>query len=563
MMYNLKSGLGKNITDNNIKSKWLSELKQRCDGRHSQCSSMASYFLNTKQVKNDELTQDLFDKYLQHINSNLSNYNTCTSNYNTSSNTVLSFISKTSEKLVFDTKYFSGIINNMNDTMMLKLIQDQVKIDPNYISKLSNENISNNNYGGGTNLVGNLINNSSNKKQTISFILNNLDVDGFMKIIYKIKNNINSNNDVIIAEYIKNNYEEFLEQISKCKELINNLPYRSPIIKELFKIISSSSDNQVKNELINKAITNLDKTLIITILDSCKNKEIVPDDKMVDILLTKAYINRNNTGNSNNLISEIMDIFIMFGLPVTKNLIIKLLNKTCCINKIEKYEIPIDEDILYICSNHSYYPYKFNIKPPISVLIKECSKGDNLDTIKKLKEYGGEYNVQCLIEACKNSRNGKVIKYLINDCGVKSNDLCVTTFQETYKIEALDFIIKGYDSNKNIDTKKTNLPIDLESNSTVVIQPRDIEFDINDKSLDFKLKVKIKKFFDYKKKTIKYIEIYELLLKYLINNKLVIGNYFVLNNSIAGILKLEPCTIMHIDQIHNILTYFIDPVDFD
>lgn len=559
----LKSSLGKNSTDNYGKSKWLTELKPRCDGRHGQCSALASYFLNSKVSKDDELTQDLFDKYLQHISSNLSSYNICTSNYNTSFATILSFISSTSEKLVYETKYFNAIVNNMNDEMMLKLIKDQIKLDPNYVNKLSNENMHNNGYGGNSSIIGCVFQNANNRPKTTKFILDNMNADDFIKIIYKLKNNINSYNETFIGEFIKNNAEYFSKQVVKCKELINNLPYRPAIIKELFKIISNSTDIQVKNEMINKAISNLDKTLIITIFDSCKNKEIIPDEKMIDALLNKAYVNNRGSNGINNTISEIIDIFIMYGLPVNKNLIIKLLNKTCSINKIEKYGIPIDEDILFVCANHSYYPYKFNIKPPISVLIKECSKSDNLETIKKLKEYGGEYNVQCLIEACKNSRNGKVIKYLINDCGVKPNDLCVTTFQDTYKIEALEFIIKGYDPNKNKEIKKTNLPIDLDTNSTVIIQPREIEYDVNDKSLDFKLKVKIKKFFDYKKKTIKYIEIYELLLKYLINNKLVIGNYFVLNNSLAGILKLEPCTIMHIDQIHNILTYFIDPADFD
>ena len=71
-----------------------------------------------------------------------------------------------------------------------------------------------------------------------------------------------------------------------------------------------------------------------------------------------------------------------------------------CIDKfrrfIEKYNIPIDEDILYVCSNFSYYPYKFNIKPPISVLIKECSKQDNLETIKKLKELNEISNLKKL-----------------------------------------------------------------------------------------------------------------------------------------------------------------------
>ncbi len=74
-------------------------------------------------------------------------------------------------------------------------------------------------------------------------------------------------------------------------------------------------------------------------------------------------------------------------------------------------------------------------------------------------------------------------------------------------------------------------------------------------------KNKIKKFFNYNKKSITYLEVYEIMLKYLIEKKLIIGNYFVLNAELAGILKLENCNILHIDQLKNITTYLIDPLD--
>ncbi len=51
------------------------------------------------------------------------------------------------------------------------------------------------------------------------------------------------------------------------------------------------------------------------------------------------------------------------------------------------------------------------------------------------------------------------------------------------------------------------------------------------------------------------------MLKYLITKKLVIGNYFIINDELASILKLESCFILHIDQVKNIITYFIDLAD--
>ena len=57
------------------------------------------------------------------------------------------------------------------------------------------------------------------------------------------------------------------------------------------------------------------------------------------------------------------------------------------------------------------------------------------------------------------------------------------------------------------------------------------------------------------------MEVYELMLKYLITKKLVIGNYFIINEQLGSILKLDPSCILHIDQIKNIITYFIDIAD--
>ena len=47
-------------------------------------------------------------------------------------------------------------------------------------------------------------------------------------------------------------------------------------------------------------------------------------------------------------------------------------------------------------------------------------------------------------------------------------------------------------------------------------------------------------------------------MKNYISNDLVIGNYFVINSKMSLFLKINHCTIMNIDELHNILTYFID-----
>ena len=271
-----------------------------------------------------------------------------------------------------------------------------------------------------------------------------------------------------------------------------------------------------------------------------------------------------------------MDIFIDNGLKITKEIVFKLLESGCYINNIEKY-ITIDNDILQKCAEVSYYPYNFNIAPSIEILKKECSKHDNIATIKKLKELGGIYTIDCLIEAVKHKKNGKVLKYLINECGVEPNDQCVTYFQEAYGIESLDLIIKNYkkilnETNNNTDVINNKINeinnnvmnkiynyrsnnIELNKDALMNIEPMNIDIDMHK---EYNFRSKIKNLLNYKKKVIKYIDLYELFLRYLIDNKLVISTYFIINKELSSLLKLNYCTIISVDQIHNMLTYFID-----
>ena len=72
------------------------------------------------------------------------------------------------------------------------------------------------------------------------------------------------------------------------------------------------------------------------------------------------------------------------------------------------------------------------------------------------------------------------------------------------------------------------------------------------------LKEKIKKFFSVKKNKIKYVDLLQIMLKYIISNNLVIGNYFVLNNRLSKFLNINPCVLININEIKNILTYFVE-----
>ncbi len=545
------------MSQNNIVTRnGASDLIGKCNGKHSLCHTFCDRYPNPKT--NQDLTQEIFHRYIGYLNTS-SNYNCCLTSYNNNHcNKIINFVADCCTRFLLGPQWYGYFINHFSDIQLLNTFKNQVQKEPLYVEKMLTTELqtSAGHYNNTqSNFVAILVYNYSAKRESVKYIFNLIPASKFSSVITKVKSSITSSNEPLFVDYIKKNADQLTSQI--CQSIITSLPYRSNIICELFTIIvNNNCEQKVKLQILSMAVDNIDKNLIMRILETCR--EIKPDLDLVDSLLKKVYANHSAMGaNQSKIIADVIDIFIMYGLKVTRELVIKLLNKTCYVNNIEKYNIKIDEEILLISSNYSYYPYKYDIKPPKAVLIKECGKTNNIDNLKKLKENGGEFDSSCLAEACKNTRNGKVIKFLIQDCGVKSNDECMKVFSEAYHTEALDLVIKGYDSNKN----NTNLKVknyELDPTSTLVIEPRKITID---NSIDYKLKNKIKKFFNYAKKSITYLELFEIMLKYLIEKKLVIGNYFVLNAELASILKLENCNILHIDQLKNIITYFIDPLN--
>jgi len=170
------------------------------------------------------------------------------------------------------------------------------------------------------------------------------------------------------------------------------------------------------------------------------------------------------------------------------------------------------------------------------------------------KEKGGVYNRDCLIKVCGVRKNGKVIKYLINDCNLKPDLDCIKSFQDNYGIEALDILIHNY-SKHNASEKKIERKIEIDNSILLSIDKRDFEIDIE---YSYNIRSKIKKLLCYKKNVITFQELEELFLKYLINQKLVIGNYFVVNNDLCSVIKINQSTLINIDEVKNIITYFIE-----
>lgn len=543
------------INYNNLtnKNSGLIVIKKSCDNLHKHCQEICQVAKNQYHL----ITQEYLNNFFSVIK--LSNHNSCLSQYsNKNSIIVKEFIIKCSEFLKIPN--WDPIIINFTDEQTNIIINNQKNIENSstFIEMAINNDTIIMNYGSRVNLINGLLAHPV-KIKSFENIIMSMELFHFSKYLNKMIKSTFTNIDNIIIKYINTKKHELKLNINSDigMKIINNFINKPQIIKNIYSVISSSLTHSHKLDIFNKSISSCDKDLMFLLLE---NKDIIPDINSINKLVEKCYMRPDGCTNS-KMIAEIIDLLCEYGLIITKQIIMKLLDHGCYINNLEKHGIEVDSEILAKCANHSYYPYKFDIKPNVEILIKECSKHDNLNTIKKLKEFGGIYTTECLEEACGVNKNGKVIKYLINDCGVNVSDKCLEKFKEAYKIEALDVLMKKYKI-QNPESHGTNLNqkknVDLDPKSIMTVTPKDIKIDKNDELIEYEVKNKIMKFFELKKKSLKYLELYQIVLKYLISNKLVIGTYFIINEKLSNLLKINYCTIIHIDQLQNILTYFID-----
>lgn len=525
----------------------LSLLSKKCiSSRHDVCQNNMNYFkqnmLNLNKIN--------FVNFIDTILLNGNNNNCLLNHYNKKSSEIINFIILASGIVEIPVNKLISICQNISwDNETKKIIENQVKLNAKYKEEIANCKTTYGNYGTIIYFIPHCV--YFKKINTFKYFLEGLDINIFIEILKQLRDTIPQEYEKCLSDYIMANSGQIKNfyQISNLVDILVNKP---TILKMILKLVNFDLKSTEKLDLLNKIVNgnSLDVSLILLIMEG---GDVNPNNVTINNLLSKAHFRTIGSPNA-KIIAEVIDIFIMYGFKISKEIIIMLLRKGCYVNSIETHPISIDESILEVCAEISYYPYDFNCIPPHKVMLKECSKDNNLEQIKKLKEKGGVINTECLANACGVKKNGKTIKYIINECKVKPNDYCLELFQQVYGIEALDLLMQNY-SNVKETTNKTNNKIELDDSSTMSIEKNNIEIN-ND--TEYLLKNRIKKLFNYNKKTIKYLELYELMLKYLINHKLVIGNYFVINNELCKLLKISQCTLINIDQVDNILTYFID-----
>ena len=523
---------------------------KNCDNTHICCENMANQIeaaLNNK-MPDINLVKSFFEVIFS------LNHTLCVSSYYNKKHLK---IHKTIEKInendiIIEPIYYAKFTQHVDENVGLEIIKNQTRLDKYYCDKLYMEKNIKNQYGSNLTFVALCINNS--KHDILNYSLDNISCLSFIQNIVSLKCIIERNLDKLdnLFKVIKKYFNEISEQ-GFIMNIVDNFINRPQIVKYIYSLISKSTQNiTIKKALLERCVKTYNKELIITILEETNEKLL--SDELFTTLINQNYFRELDGSYTAKQTAEIIDIFILYGFEITKELVVKLLDRGCFVNNIEKHKIDIDNEIVLKCTNLNYYPYEFSCVPGTEILLIECSKPNNLDKIKLFKEKGGVYNRDCLIKACGVRKNGKVIKYLINDCNLKPDLDCIKSFQDNYGIEALDILIHNY-SKHNISEKKVERKIEIDNSILLSIDKRDFEIDIE---YSYNIRSKIKKLLCYKKNVITFQELEELFLKYLINQKLVIGNYFVVNNDLCSVIKINQSTLINIDEVKNIITYFIE-----
>lgn len=282
-------------------------------------------------------------------------------------------------------------------------------------------------------------------------------------------------------------------------------------------------------------------------------KHIIQVRKLINIesiILNALYL------TSQTSINIIIMLLVENGFKVDKQFIIDLIKHRKYITNIEQFGIEIDQEIVLACARSSFYPpsYKYSFLPDETVLIVECSKDNNFDKINDLVLKGCKFTQKCLEAACSVRYNSKVINLLLNKCKIKPTELSLENYQKCHDMPALTNLMNNY-LPKPEDKKKEELyNCLLDTKSLITIEKLDKEFN---KDKEYIIKSKICKLLALKSNKSTIQNLYDNMLKYFVINNLVIGRYILINDTLSNILKLNKGTILDIDELNTMITYFI------
>ena len=545
----------------------LNAAFKKCCGNHCSCKNLLTHIQANKHL----LTSDVCLNILNHYSSNPRNYGML---YCEKCNYFGNMINNTNYKITFNFAQF--LINITNTNIMYDLLHKQQSLGNFFV----NENCLYN-----CKIFEPYNNNMYTYRHTIkndTTLINYIFEKNIINIIKNIPKCINLfdylwsyiTNNIYKKKTITNEVITYIFSINNKK--LNNVhltnDFHDDIIR-IFKNIDLNDDNIYK--LICN-VTNCD-TLYRILLHFIYENKLIMFEKIItkidveNINLIKIFEKIN--GNVNEYINKFIDVVLNMNIKITKEFVIHLLNFKIKIDNFEKHNIVIDNEIMQKCCDVNFYPYILTIPPQESILIIECSrdvpnkkstliKNFNTYAIEKLtnfKKIGANFTQKCLDVACNTFNNYEIIKFLINVCNLIINKSCIELYENCNYITGLGDVMNNYCKNFPEDInilKKNEIKITLNENELLKI-PKNNKNNIIDKTHNYKINSKIIKILKCNSNIMLYDKIYELILKYLIANNLVIGQYFIINSFFEEILNINKSTILHIDQLDNILSYII------
>ena len=522
-------------------------IKNKCQSYHAHHNCLNNYEYMVNNIESSTLTQQMVEQYLIMLDGGRGQSYECLKMGNKNYLVHKQLITELSKTFKIGCVSFT-FFNVFTDDELFTMLQNQVNLNSMYITFMD------------TNITKHIIIMciANLRIKTLNFLLNTISTELFLDTLYTRAQYIVPNSEV--EEKIATFIGENREKLKKHNSIIGNIRLYAKnynIFFVIYKYFSVDLNDTERTDLLLKSfeIGNFSESQYFNILNLYP---IVLNMDFINVLFKKyVYIvSRTTMGNPyKDFIARVVSIFIIFGMKVTKNVIIDLLKNGCHVNDFEKYGIEMDNELLLVCSTYNYYPYKFYFAPDNKVMMCECGKNDNYVIINQFVEKGGIMDTGCLETACNVRNNGKVINYLINDLKIVPNKKCLTNFELTYCLQGLCSLMSSYSEHHEIKKEPVRTTIELNETAVLTIDEKKETLKPEQKYI---IKKEFKNMFKKGKKQLTFTELCECVFEYLTKNNLIIGNYFVVNEEMNVNFKIPQCSILKISQIHTLLTYIVE-----
>jgi len=390
------------------------------------------------------------------------------------------------------------------------------------------------------------------------------------KILFKY---FKKNNDGIVSEDI------LLNIVSTCTPEIfkrimdlNDLNYNFINEKILFKTCEYLNYDLIEY-LLNFNIKNIDDAINV-LMKALKKKYI----KLCSNLIHNNYYSEYIHDSNKFKIISCIEKLVFYGCYLTYDNILNLTKLRIELSDFEKYNIKFEENFVEVCSDYNFFPYDKHIKHTTKSLEIECSKDRSISHLKKILENNPNLKLtqKCLENACTIKTNAPIINYILYNSEINCNHRCLiniikSNISKQYVLNLIDnyaYIYKKEQDelemlrkeNIELKNKLSNLnpskkkKTDFISDDFLIKDNIECKIDklsIEDPVEDFKLKV-IPNTFEYNNKLnwnskilkeldissdLSFIGFRNILIKYILKNKLLKQNKIYLNDKLKYILK--------------------------